>query len=73
MEIITRGSEVQINKLKYGDVCQTASGRIFMIVDGSFYNIKTDSILLVNLETGVIDGMKSTAIVRPVKLVAREE
>ena len=73
MEIIIKDSEVQISKLNYGDVCQTASGRIFMIVDGSYYSIKTDSILLVDLETGRIDGIKSTAVVRPLKLVAREE
>lgn len=73
MEIITRDSEVQISTLKYGDVCQTASGRIFMIVDGSYYSLKTDSVLLVDLQTGRMDGIRSTAVVRPVKLVAREE
>lgn len=78
MEIIVKPSEeVTAGSLNYGDTFQSASGRIFMVVDSIEY-LKEDSftsvkIVVVDLEKGLLDRINKSATVRPIKLVAREE
>lgn len=76
MKIITKPSkEVTAGSLDYGDTFQTTAGGIFMVVDGTEYINENGlyEVILVNLEKGTIDRIKQDAVVRPVKLVAREE
>jgi len=73
MEIIKRPEEeeVRVGTLKYGDIFETASGRIFMVVDGANY-VTCDVVLLVELKTGIIDSMSKNSLVRPMRVVAKE-
>ena len=76
MEIIAKETEVQIGTLGYGDVCQTTSGSIFMVVNGRHYVREEDTdftVVVVDLERGMMDRMRPFALVRPMKLVAKEE
>lgn len=77
MEIITKKAKVEAGTLNYGDVFESATGRIYMVVNGAPY-IEDDGtvfykVVLVDLERGTIDRISKDAVVRPVKLVAREE
>lgn len=76
MKIITKPlEEVTAGSLDYGDTFQSMTGGIFMVVDGTGY-IKGNyekNVILVDLEKGTIDRISKNAVVRPIKLVAREE
>lgn len=77
MKIIVKPSEeVTAGSLDYGDTFQSVSGGIFMVVDGTKY-VKEDiglyNVILVDLEKGIIDSINKEAVVRPIKLIAREE
>lgn len=75
MEVVKKSqSEVKAGTLKPGDVCESASGRVFLVVDGTRYIEATDcfKVMLVELKTGKIDRMSKDGLVRPMNLVARE-
>lgn len=79
MKIIVKQSEgITAGSLDYGDTFQSASGRIFMVVNGLEY-LKEDGsatafqVVVVDLERGLLDRVSKSAPVRPIKLVAREE
>lgn len=76
MEIITKKATVQAGTLEYGDTFQTDTGNVFMVIDGAPYitnDFTAFKEVIVNLENGTIDFISKTAMVRPVKLIAREE
>lgn len=75
MQVIKKSQgEVKAGTLKPGDVCESASGRVFLVVDGTGYIEATDcfKVMLVELKTGTIDRMSKDSLVRPINLVARE-
>lgn len=75
MQVIKKSQgEVKAGTLKPGDVCESASGRVFLVVDGTGYIEATDcfKVMLVELKTGEIDRMSKDSLVRPMNLVARE-
>lgn len=78
MKIFTKKATVQAGTLECGDTFQTDTGNVFMVIDGAPYI--TDDVtafnfkeVIVNLENGTIDFISKTTMVRPVKLIAREE
>lgn len=76
MKIFTKKATVQAGTLEYGDTFQTDTGNVFMVIDGAPYitnDFTAFKEVIVNLENGTIDFISKTAMVRPVKLIAREE
>lgn len=76
MEVVKKSQgEVKAGTLKPGDVCESVSGRVFLVVDDGIGFIEaTDcfKVMLVELKTGKIDRMSKDSLVRPMNLVARE-
>lgn len=76
MQIITKAKEeVTAGMLDCGDTFESASGKIFMVVEGDPCIIRESpfTVLLVNLKDGTLDSISKDAVVRPIKLFATEE
>lgn len=76
MQIYTKAKEeITAGMLDCGDTFESASKRIFMVVEGDPYIIRESpsTVLLVNLKDGTLDSISKDAVVRPINLVATEE
>ncbi len=77
MQIIKKAKEeIRADMLDYGDTFESASGRIFMVVEGgsSFEDIDDGfTVVVVDLKEGIIERFQPSVVVRPIKLVATEE